>query len=136
MKKIRRLILTIVVVSIVIVAANVLTEGIPLLGVPQANDVVGVRIQHSGYPEQSKEYTDQDSIELAVALCGYLRYSPLKPLSDDQSLIQITYVMKDGTECVVSANHSTVWWNGNPHALKRENTFVKLCTAIFFTEDK
>lgn len=72
---------------------------------------------------------------MAVALLGYLRYSPLKGLSDDNQLIKITYIMDDGTEQVVAANNYTVWWNGKPSALHDENTFVKMCTAVFFADN-
>ena len=135
MKKAIRWIATIIVVSVVIVAANLLIEGIPLFGTPDIENIEMVTVEHKDYPDTIKEYTDEENIKLAVSLLGYLRYSPLKGLSDDNRLIQITYIMDDGTECVVAANNYTVWWNGNPHALADEDTFVKMCTAVFFDEN-
>ena len=135
MKKAIRFVALILAVSIVIVMLNFLIEGIPLFGVPKMEEIERVEIKHADYPNKVKQYTEEDKIELAVALTGYLRYAPLKGLSDDNQLIQINYRMKDGKQCVVSANYYTVWWNGKPRALRDENTFVKMCTAVFFGED-
>ena len=135
MKKVVRLLTTILAVILVTAVLNFLTEGIPLFGVPNIEKIERVEVKHGDYPDKIKEYTDEKNIELAVALTGYLRYSPLKGLSDDQQLIQITYTMDDGAERVVHANEKTVWWNGKPRALHDEETFVKMCTAIFFSQD-
>ena len=131
MKIVARWITTIIVVSAVIVAVNRLIEGIPLFGTPDAEKTEKVVIEHKDYPDTIREYTDEENIKLAVALLGYLRYTPLKDISDDNRLIQITYIMDDGTECTVSANNLTVWWNGKTHALTNEKTLVKMCTAVF-----
>ena len=135
LKKACRLIATILVVSLVIIAGNLLLEGIPLWGTPHPEQVVRVVVTHGDYPDEIQEYTDEEHIELAAALFGYLRYSPLKGLTDDGQLIQLTFVTADGTEYAVSANHATVWWNGTARALQDEGTFVKMCTAVFFGTD-
>ena len=135
MKKIKRLIMTIFAVSFIVIGLNLFTEGIPLLGIPEIGKINRVVIEHKDYPDECKTYSDEENIELAVALLGYLRYSPLKGLSDDNQLIKITYIMDDGTEQVVAANNYTVWWNGKPSVLHDENTFVKMCTAVFFGEN-
>ena len=135
MKKVARWIASIIVVSVVIVAINLLIEGIPLLGTPNAEKIEKVAIEHMDYPDTIREYTDEENIQLAVALLGYLRYSPLKGISDDNRLIQITYIMDDGTEYIGCANNLTVWWNGKPYALADEDTFVKMCTGVFFPEN-
>lgn len=135
MKKAIRFIATILVVGILAMAIGFLIDGVPLLGTPDIENIERVVIKHANYPNENKEYTEEDKIELAVSLLGYLRYSPLKDLTDDQRQIQITYVMCDGTEYVVAANDHTVWWNGKPSAIKNEKQFVKLCTAIFFPEE-
>ena len=136
MKKAIRFAGMLLLVSIFTAAFSFLTEGVPLFGMPKTDEVARVVIEHRGYPDAVKEFTDAENIELAVALSGYLRYSPLKGLSDDNWLIQITYILNNGNQCTVSANAYTVWWNGTARALRNENTFVKLCTAVFFSEDK
>ena len=134
MKKAIRLIATFLVVSIVAVGLSFLIEGVPLLGTPDFEKVERVIVEHLDYPNEVKEYTDNDKIKLAVALLGNLKYSPIKVLTDDNRLITITYIMDDDAECIVSASNYTVWWNGKPSAIKNENQFVKLCTAIFYPE--
>ena len=135
MRKMKRLIITILAVSVIVIGVNLFTEGIPLLGIPEIEKIDKVVIEHKDYPDEYKTYSDEENIELAVALLGYLRYSPLKDLSDDNQLIKISYIMDDGTEQVVAANNYTVWWNGKPSALHDENTFVKMCTAVFYGEN-
>lgn len=126
MKKVLRWIATILVVSIFTVALNFLFEGVPLLGTPPVEKIEKVLVEHQDYPDDIKEFTDERNIELAEALLGYLRYSPFKGLTDDNMLIQITYIMEDGTEHMVAANNYTVWWNGKARALTDENRFVKM----------
>jgi len=134
MKKVIRLIAIILAVSVAAVAVSFMIEGVPLFGIPDVENVERVVIKHADYPDEDKEYREKEKIELAVALLGYLRYSPLKGLTDDNQQIQISYIMNDGTVCVVAANNYTVWWNGKPSAIKNENQFVKLCMAIFYPE--
>ena len=42
--------------------------------------------------------------------------------------------MDDGTEIVVKANDTTVWWNGKARAIQDEGMFVKMCTATFYLQ--
>lgn len=93
MKKIIRWIVTIIVVCTISIVLNFVSEGVPLLGTPDIKNVERVIIKHGDYPDENKEYFDEKNIELAVSLMGYLRYSPLKSLSDDNQLIQIIYIM-------------------------------------------
>ena len=92
-------------------------------------------VTHTSYPDDVKEITDEFYIELAEAMLGYLHYAPLKGLTDDVPVIQITYIMNDGTEVVVKANEKTVWWNGKPRAIHDEGQFVKMCTAVFYLQN-
>lgn len=135
MKKTIRRIAAILIVSIAAAAGSLLMEGMPLFGTPDIEKIERVVVEHGDYPDEVREYTDEENIELAVGLFMYLRYSPLKGLSDDNQLIQITYILDDGAECVVAANEHTVWWNGKARALRDENIFVKMCTAVFFSEN-
>lgn len=135
MKKAIRLIATILVVCVVVIALNLLIEGVPLLGTPKLENIDRVVVEHSDYPDDVKEYTDENNIKLAEALLGYLHYAPLKGLTDDNPVIQITYIMDDGTEYIVKANDNTVWWNGKPHAIHDESMFTKMCTAVFYLQN-
>lgn len=134
MKKVFRFIATVIAVVIVVVSLNMLTDGVPLLGTPDTENVSSVIVEHSDYPDDVKKHTDDTKIELAVAMLGYLNYSPFKGLSDDVPIIKITYILDDNTEIVVKANDRTVWWNGKAYAITDENTFVKMCTAVFYLQ--
>ena len=134
LKKVFRFIATVIVVTIVVIGLNLLIEGVPLLGTPDVANVSSVIVEHSDYPDDIKKHTDDTKIELAVAMLGYLNYSPLKGLSDDVPVIRVTYIMNDNTEIVVKANDKTVWWNGKVYAVTDENMFLKMCTAVFYLQ--
>ena len=134
MKKVIRFIATVIAVTIVTSGINLLIEGVPLFGKPDALNVSSVIVEHSDYPDDVKKHTDDTKIELAVAMLGYLNYSPFKGLSDDVPIIKITYILDDNTEIVVKANDRTFWWNGKAYAITDENTFVKMCTAVFYLQ--
>ena len=135
MKKVFRFIGTVIAVVIVVICLNLLIDGVPLMGTPDAENVSSVIVEHSDYPDDVKKRTDDTKIELAVAILGYLNYSPLKGLSDDVPVIRVTYIMNDNTEIVVKANDKTVWWNGKAYAVTDENMFVKMCTAVFYLQE-
>lgn len=135
MKKVFRFIATVIAVVIVVIGLNLLVDGVSLLGTPDAENVSCVIVEHSDYPDEIKKHTDDTKIELAVAILGYLNYSPLKGLSDDVPVIRVTYIMNDNTEIVVKANDKTVWWNGKAYAVTDENMFVKMCTAVFYLQE-
>ena len=59
MKKVARWIVTIITVSAVIVAVNLLIEGIPLSGIPDAEQIEKVVIVHKDSPDTIREYTDE-----------------------------------------------------------------------------
>lgn len=133
MKKVVRYIALILFVTVTVVSLNLLIDGVPLRGTPDMEQVSCVVVEHSDYT--TKEHTEADKIQLAVAMLGYLHYSPLKGLTDDVPIIKITYRMQDGSEIVVQANEKTVWWNGTARAITDENTFVKMCTAVFYLQN-
>lgn len=135
MKKVFQFIATVIAVTIVVIGLNLLIEGVPLLGTPDAENVSSVIVEHSDYPDDIKKHTDDTKIELAVAMLGYLNYSPLKGLSNDVPVIKVTYIMDDSTEIVVKANAKTVWWNGKAYAIIDENMFMKMCTSVFFIQN-
>ena len=134
MKKVIRFIATVIAVTIVASGINLLIEGVPLFGKPDAVNVSSIIVEHSDYPGDIKIHTDDTKIELAVAMLGYLNYSPLKGLSNDVPVIKVTYIMNDNTEIVVEANDKMVWWNGKAYAVTDENMFLKMCTAVFYLQ--
>lgn len=135
MKKAIRVALLCVALLCFSIVAHLILDGMPLLDTPKVENIERIIVEHNDYPDDVKEYTDENNIKLAEALLGYLHYAPLKGLTDDIPVIQITYIMDDGTKYIVKANDKTVWWNGKPHAIHDEGMFTKMCTAVFYLQD-
>ena len=132
MKKAVRFLATVLAAVIIAIALDFITDGIPLFGVPKPEEIASVAVEHGEFPGSVRELTDEDDIELAVALTGYLRYTPLKSSAAEEPLITITYRLQNGSEIVISASHGAVWQNGKAYALRHEDRFVKMCTGLFF----
>lgn len=125
--------LTVVVTSVLFFARY----GVPLWGAPSPKDVESVNVVVAGKPGDT--YTDPENIELAVKLINYLNYQPFTPVSENSLEVgpdvSITYRLKDGGELSAAANWVTGWWNGEAHALKEPDAFVKLAKGIFRLDD-
>lgn len=132
MKKWIRTVLVIFICIVIHFLFYTLFEGIRLPKTPKVEAVEKIVLEHTDYPNEVKEYEKKRDIEVTKALVGYLRYSPFKKKSNETPQIHLTFVMKDGTEYVISANEETVWWNGKTYALREEGFFVNSCTSLFF----
>jgi len=116
---------------------EVLTKGMYLIGIPQIEDVCKVTISYPEAAEEAKEFSDEEHIELAVKLTGFLRYSLFEDADDqDAPMMTITYLLEDGESISVSASRSTVWWRGKAHAIKDQEMFINLAEGIFFLEER
>lgn len=135
-KKVVCFFLTIVVVTILTVAVRIVSDGMYLLGLPNPEDVQSVGISYSGMTEETKELSSPDDIKLAVNLTGFLKYDLFEPTdAAEEPLVTITYYLGDGTNKVIAANRTTVWWKGKAHTVKDKETFVTLTKALFFLRE-
>ena len=126
----------IIINTVFILAVSIGMEGMWLFGIPEIEDVQAVQITDLRHSQEAKEFTDAESIELAVKLSGFLRYKLLKvPQSDSEPITTITYVLSDGSTKSLSANENTVWWKGKAYCLKQERVFLNLTEGIFFYEE-
>ena len=126
----------IIVNTVFILAVSIGMEGMWLLGIPEIEDVQAVEITDRRYSIEAKEFSDEESIELAVKLSGFLKYKPLKAAqSDSEPVTTITYILSDGSIKSLSANENTVWWKGKAYYLKQERVFLNLAEGIFFYEE-
>lgn len=124
------------VAVVLLVCIKILADGMYLLGVPDLKDISSVGISYPNLTEETKEISDPENMELALKLTAFLRYDLFeKPDRTQEPLITIRYYLKDGTERTVSANDTTVWWNGRAHAVQDEKMFVNLTEGIFFSEE-
>ena len=131
-----RFLIVIVVAIILLVGAKIFIDGMYLLGIPDLKDVQTVSISYPSVTEEVKEVSSQEDMELSLKLTGFLKYDLLKKAdSKEKPLITITYHLKDGTDKTISANNTTVWWNGKTYVIKDKEMFINLTEGIFFLED-
>ncbi len=136
MKGLIRFLIQISVVIILIMAVRILTDGMYLFGLPDLSDIQSVSISYPSVTENQKETSDEEEIELALQLTGFLKYDLLgKADQTEEPLITITYYLKDGTNKTISANNNTVWWSGKSYEIKRKEMFINLTEGIFFLEE-
>ena len=119
--------------SILTVIGSILINGMFLLGIPSAEDVAKITVAYTDNADSIREYTMEDKIETSVKLANFLRYDPFAQADDPGEPLdeRLVYVLQDGSQRVVSANHSTVWWQGRAHALKSPSMFVNLTEGGF-----
>lgn len=131
-----RLIIVIVAVTALVIGIKILINGMYLFGIPDLKDVQTVSISYPSVTDEVKEVSSQEDVELSLKLTGFLKYDLFeKADSNEKPLITITYHLKDGTDKTISANNTTVWWNGKTYVIKDKEMFVNLTEGIFFLKD-
>lgn len=135
-KKIFQFLIEIAIGTILVVGIKIFTDGMWLLGLPELNDIQSVSISYPNVTDEIKKISNEEDIELALKLTGFLNYD-LFERSDDtgEPLITITYHLQDGTDKIVSANHTTVWWNGKSYSIKDKEIFINLTEGLFFLKE-
>ena len=135
-KSIIRLLIEIVAVTALIIGVRILTDGMYLCGLPDLKEVQSVSILYPSVAEEAKEISSDEDLETALKLTGFLKYDIFQKADDSaEPLITITYYLKDGTNKAISANDTTVWWNGKAYAIKDQEMFINLTEGIFFLGD-
>ena len=136
MKVFFRFLAEIIIAAAIIVGIKILTDGMYLLGLPDLKNIQTVSISYPNVTDEIKEATSKDDIELALKLTGFLKYDLFEKADGaEEPLVTITYHLKDGTDQTISANKTTVWWNGTCRVLKDKEMFINLTEGIFFLED-
>ncbi|MFR7478104.1 MAG: hypothetical protein ACLUUJ_04540 [Acutalibacteraceae bacterium] len=135
-KSLLRLFGIIALVTLLTVSIQLFTQGMWLWGLPSLDEVQSVSLSYPSVTDTVKEVSEPEDMELALKLTGFLKYDLFeKADTNDEPLISITYHRTDGTEQTVSANRTTVWWQGKAYALKEKDMFVNLTEGLFFLED-
>ena len=117
-----------------LIALSILLDGMYLLGLPAQGQVRSVSVFCPEAAAQAKEVSSPQEIELALQVTGLLKYDLFAQASEEQPpAVAITYHLRDGSDVTVSANNTTVWWNGKAHSLKDEDMFVNVTQGIFFS---
>ena len=135
-KSLLRLFGIIALVTLLTVSIQLFTQGMWLWGLPSLDEVQSVSLSYPSVTDTVKEVSEPEDMELALKLTGFLKYDLFeKADTNDEPLISITYHRTNGTEQTVSANRTTVWWQGKAYALKEKDMFVNLTEGLFFLED-
>lgn len=128
--------LDLVRLAILFVFISIVKDGMWLFGIPKAEDVCKVTISCPRITDTVKTYTDAESIDLAVALTGFLKYSLLeKPEGSREDAVEIIYELRDGRTVTVAADETTVWWKDRAHAVRSPGGFVYLVEVDFFSQE-
>lgn len=131
-----RLLVEIVVITCVLMGIRIFTDGMYLFGLPDLKNVESVTISYPSVAEENKTVTTQEDMEMTLKLTGFLKYDLLgKADTGGEPLITMTYHLKDGTEKVISANRTVLWWNEKVYPIKNKDMFINLTEGIFFLED-
>ena len=110
MRRIKRRSLDLVLLIILSFMISVWKNGMWLFGIPKAEEVSKVTVSCPRITDTVKTYTDAESIDLAVELTGFLKYSLLeKPEGSREDAVEITYELRDGRTVTVAADETTVW---------------------------
>lgn len=122
--------------TVLILGLQILIEGMYLLGIPRIEEVCKVFVSYPEVTEEAKIFSDQEHIELAVKLTGFLKYSPFEETKDNAApMMTITYFLNNGETVSIAADRETLWWRGKAHAIKDKEMFIKLAEGIFFLEE-
>ena len=102
--------------------------GVPLLGLPKAEDVQSVTLV--SLDSGSVTVTDTENVELLVKAANLLNYKLGAPDTTDPELT-VTYTLKNGEVRVLSASRTTMWWKGRAHPLRQPEVFCNIVDGLF-----
>mgnify|MGYP001247054477 FL=1 len=118
-----------VVLSVLIASAVWIGQyGVPLLGLPKAEDVQSVTLV--SLDSGSVTVTDTENVELLVKAANLLNYKLGAPDTTDPELT-VTYTLKNGEVRVLSASRTTMWWKGRAHPLRQPEVFCNIVDGLF-----
>lgn len=130
-KKIKNGIISFVICFGVSIMLNLAMWGIPILGLPDVEDIVRVEIVNTRIDNEPRIFTDKENMELALQVTGCLKYT-IGDTDENEGFITIRYEESDGTITEISASDTAVFWKGEAYPLKDEETFVNVVEGIFF----
>ena len=117
-----------VVLSVLIASAVWIGRyGVPLLGLPKAEDVQSVTLV--SLDSGSVTVTDTENVELLVKAANLLNYKLGAPDTTDPELT-VTYTLKNGEVRVLSASRTTMWWKGRAHPLRQPEEFCNIVDGL------
>lgn len=120
---------TIVVVLVIQTIIWVAFHGIPLIGLPQAEDVKSISITQNS--SQEREIKTREEIELMINATNLLNYR-IFGKKEGSPVMTVTFHLKDGKDVTMKANNTSMWWHGKVHPIKDTSLFINVVDGIFF----
>lgn len=102
-------------------------HGMPLTGLPKAEDVEAVTITRG---EQQVELTASDDVQLMANAANLLRCKPFGA-AEDAPVLTVTYHLKNGDTRKIEASAASVWWRGKSHLLHEPEMFVNIVSTLY-----
>ena len=104
-------------------------HGVPLVGLPQAEDVKSISVTQNS--SQERDITTEEDIELLVNAANLLNYRLLGE-TEGSPIITVTYHLKDGDDVTIKANNTSMWWHGKSHPIKKTDVFINIVQGLYF----
>lgn len=104
-------------------------HGVPLVGLPQAEDVKSISVTQNS--SQEREITTEEDIELLVNAANLLNYCLLGK-TEGGPIITVTYHLKDGDDVTIRANNTSMWWHGKSYPIKETDMFINIVQGLYF----
>ena len=120
---------TIVVVLVIQTIIWVAFHGIPLIGLPQAEDVKSISITQNS--SQEREIKTREEIELMINATNLLNYR-IFGKKEGSPVMTVTFHLKDGDDVTIRANNTSMWWHGKLHPIKDTALFINVVDGLFF----
>ena len=119
------------VVSIVVIQTIIWVafHGVPLIGLPQAEDVKSISITQNS--SQEREIKTREEIELMINATNLLNYR-IFGKKEGSPIMTVTFHLKDGDDVTISANNTSMWWHGKVHPIKDTSLFINVVDGLFF----
>lgn len=123
----------VLITVLLVVVFSIFMRGMVLTGIPKIDEVQKVTISYPELTDEVVEVTEEEQIELAVKLTGFLNYSLFEKADTEETpMVTIVYVLDHGESVSISANRNTVWWKGKAYAIKEKDSFIDLTKEVFF----
>lgn len=120
---------TIVVIVVIQTIIWVAFHGVPLVGLPQAEDVKSISITQNS--SQEREIKTREEIELMINATNLLNYR-IFGKKEGSPVMTVTFHLKDGEDVTMKANNTSMWWHGKVHPIKDTSLFINVVDGIFF----
>ena len=109
-----------------------LVDGVPLYGLPDAEDIVLVRLTDLQHPDKTVELERKEDIQNARNVANVLRFR-LGQAEDRAMAYQIDYHLQNGKTVTLTAGEGAVAWGGAIYPVKKDGKlFVNVVEGLFF----